>query len=884
MLRKSFVCIGMWIMLMGAVVVPQSLSMPCTTPPSGMVSWWPGDNTPDDIVSGNNGTLQGGATYTAGKVGPAFRFAAAADFVNVPDPVDGSLDFGTGPFSIDAWIKTTNTGTATIVDKRDSTVTHPRGYVLSVLYGKLAFQLGDGGIFVGNFVSTSPVINDDHWHHVAVTVDRSVNGGNLYVDGANVLNFNPTVVTGSISNDADLRIGQRHLSSPEAFAGAIDEVEIFNRVLDPLEVWSIFQADSAGKCKPVVRNHYKTWRIQPQTFDITVFVQDQFMDDSIRLIRREFLSNPVKKVVQNDTFNIIRPNDHLTWYGAFGRDTLIAVEYVNQFESTTVKIDSVKYLLLPTAKESYPFPESLDHYKAYRIRDPVAFDAPTLLEDQFDSLYGSPEFIYLLKPLYFLTPALKNMPPPMFDSITHYVAYEIFPKRFFPIPVNTFDQFGSHVLQVDTSKFLLVPAKKIGFGPPPESLYWKPPYPDYAPSGMPDISQKQDNWMKLGTGQWTFSGPVAVANCFKWFDSKYNVPPGVPGDGIDMFPLVRDYLDENPPLVWFDDHDPWNVDHVNTSWNPPAIPPPPSTPQPFVPGPQPPNQVPSWGELVERLAWYFNTDGIQTGYCAFSGTKVNQMEDGISQWFLSEHFPNGSTLADTLCEVTLKAPTFAKVESLVKKCEDVILLLGFWWHDGTRWRRSGGHYVTVAGVNSGQLQIAFSDPFFDNAEMGGAGRVGNGTIIPHAPGHYPTMHNDEGNVSHDIYDVTGSPSPGGVWGLPGYPVSLIPAYSDSFSGQNTPDEFLPDTGTWNGVGSIYTEVEYAVHISPWDYRGDVTGDSVGDASDIVYLLNYLFVGGPAPDPYSEGDANCDGIIDIADVVFLLNYLFINGPEPRCCDP
>ena len=30
-------------------------------------------------------------------------------------------------------------------------------------------------------------------------------------------------------------------------------------------------------------------------------------------------------------------------------------------------------------------------------------------------------------------------------------------------------------------------------------------------------------------------------------------------------------------------------------------------------------------------------------------------------------------------------------------------------------------------------------------------------------------------------------------------------------------------------------------------RGDVTADGVIDASDLVYLLNYLFIGGPPPD-------------------------------------
>ena len=64
--------------------------------------------------------------------------------------------------------------------------------------------------------------------------------------------------------------------------------------------------------------------------------------------------------------------------------------------------------------------------------------------------------------------------------------------------------------------------------------------------------------------------------------------------------------------------------------------------------------------------------------------------------------------------------------------------------------------------------------------------------------------------------------------------------------------------------------------------GDANGDGVINSADIVYLINYLFKGGPAPDPLEVGDLNCDGVINSADVVYLINYLFKGGPPP--CDP
>ncbi len=57
-------------------------------------------------------------------------------------------------------------------------------------------------------------------------------------------------------------------------------------------------------------------------------------------------------------------------------------------------------------------------------------------------------------------------------------------------------------------------------------------------------------------------------------------------------------------------------------------------------------------------------------------------------------------------------------------------------------------------------------------------------------------------------------------------------------------------------------------------KGDVNGDGIVDIADIVYLINYLFLGTSAPDPLESGDANCDGVVDVADVISLINYLFL----------
>ncbi len=63
--------------------------------------------------------------------------------------------------------------------------------------------------------------------------------------------------------------------------------------------------------------------------------------------------------------------------------------------------------------------------------------------------------------------------------------------------------------------------------------------------------------------------------------------------------------------------------------------------------------------------------------------------------------------------------------------------------------------------------------------------------------------------------------------------------------------------------------------------GDCNGDVIVDAGDVIYLINYLYRDGPAPDPMEAGDLNIDGAVDLADVVYLLNYLYRGGDPPSC---
>jgi hypothetical protein len=333
---------------------------------------------------------------------------------------------------------------------------------------------------------------------------------------------------------------------------------------------------------------------------------------------------------------------------------------------------------------------------------------------------------------------------------------------------------------------------------PPTAWYWKPSYMDYALSGVPDFDERQWGtyiWQDAMQA-WSHCGPVSVANSLWWLDSQFEPNPAPQQMIHDDFPLVQSYN----PGGW-DDHDPQNV---------------------------------PW--LVEHLAFLMDTDGRRTGL-VHSGTYVNDMQAGLAHYLSwstvnppgdvdgngivdptdfnivavamgsvpgapnwdmrADIFPASISyppFADNLIdgndlnlvtanmgrtglfyEHTVDRPTFDFIEHEVERCQDVVLLLGYWiYNSQTGWYREGGHYVTVAGVNSNESKIAISDPMEDAFERGliPEGRVPIPHVHPPLEPPYVT-HNDAAYVSQDIYSVAMfsppfPPCPGGDWTLINY--------------------------------------------------------------------------------------------------------------------
>jgi hypothetical protein len=204
-----------------------------------------------------------------------------------------------------------------------------------------------------------------------------------------------------------------------------------------------------------------------------------------------------------------------------------------------------------------------------------------------------------------------------------------------------------------------------------EGWYYKSPYDNYAPQGIPDFDQQQDQWKSIVDGsngiadtaavgddvqvvplgsavnpgeviiapgansaldtapagddvaKWSFCGPTAVANCFWWFDSKFDDPTGYPGDGVDVFALVEDY-------GVGDDHSKTNVPY-----------------------------------LISDLAVQMNTTTRGT-------TNITEMKNAIQNWLINK------ALSPVFLVNKYFAPDFTFIKDQIEQCQDVILLLGFY--------------------------------------------------------------------------------------------------------------------------------------------------------------------------------------------------------------
>jgi hypothetical protein len=215
--------------------------------PAGLVAWWPLDGNALDRIGANDGTLVNGPTFTAGLVNQALSFDGADDAVRIP--ASSSLDVGLSDgLTIEGWINPVDVSQQRPVVEWVNSDASQSGVHLWIsvigagsIFGNVMDTAGNGHFFW----SAPGLLVPDAWQHIALTYDKVSGVGTLYLNGVIVQQQNLGIFTPLTS--LDLLLG--HRPSLPSFSGLIDEVSIANRVLSPEEIQTIYDADSAGRCK-----------------------------------------------------------------------------------------------------------------------------------------------------------------------------------------------------------------------------------------------------------------------------------------------------------------------------------------------------------------------------------------------------------------------------------------------------------------------------------------------------------------------------------------------------------------------------------------------------------------------------------------------------------
>lgn len=231
---------------------------PCDPVPSGIVAWWPGEGTPDDIVGGNNGVLMNGGGYATGEVGMAFNFIGTSQFLLV-QAVNSDLDVGQGGgLTAEAWINPTSLNVALIFEY-ERVLDSGSGNDVGVQFGvgsapgagDLVCNLKDTANVDHIFHSTLGIIVPGVWQHVALTYDEASGTAAFYRNGISVgtANLGSFAAQTSFTNFLTARTYLNSVASPNAaFSGGMDELSLYNRALTSNEIAAIYAVGSSGKC------------------------------------------------------------------------------------------------------------------------------------------------------------------------------------------------------------------------------------------------------------------------------------------------------------------------------------------------------------------------------------------------------------------------------------------------------------------------------------------------------------------------------------------------------------------------------------------------------------------------------------------------------------
>jgi len=211
-----------------------------------LVGWWKLDgNAIDGSGNGNDGVLYGDPKWVDGKIGGALQFDGVDDRVEMPGTSPGEGFAGTeGEVTWAVWFKTAGGGVLnTVMCLGPAGAAHVRGNRSINVEASGVIMIRAHSVGALTSINSSGTVNDDDWHHVAVTIAFETDGANdtmkVYIDGDLSQGYEAdTVDINQHRNDATDFIITLGARGTTPFKGLIDDVRIYDHALSEVEILS----------------------------------------------------------------------------------------------------------------------------------------------------------------------------------------------------------------------------------------------------------------------------------------------------------------------------------------------------------------------------------------------------------------------------------------------------------------------------------------------------------------------------------------------------------------------------------------------------------------------------------------------------------------------
>ncbi|HEV2251286.1 MAG TPA: LamG-like jellyroll fold domain-containing protein [Candidatus Limnocylindria bacterium] len=205
-----------------------------------------------DEVAVQAGTSFGGATRgMSGIAGTAAtQFDGSSGYVSIPS--NAAFNFGTGDWSIEAWLYRTGTGRdnfPVVMSKRPWQVASEPGWAITVPTTdptKVALHVDNRDVNDVGMQTPTGLITANTWHHLALVYTAADLVGRLYLDGALVLTTPATDGAMGASNSVALTIGRNNAGTGDYLDGRVDEVAVYNHALSATRVAAHYAANPAA--------------------------------------------------------------------------------------------------------------------------------------------------------------------------------------------------------------------------------------------------------------------------------------------------------------------------------------------------------------------------------------------------------------------------------------------------------------------------------------------------------------------------------------------------------------------------------------------------------------------------------------------------------------